>query len=305
MKRQTHKFQSLLNKAYKKETRPTRLGAKHNEATSTDVQDKWMKNLISQVPHEAGCQMCWQKTNKLTSSEAEQIQLKVSATLAVKGAAVLAFVIPHQFISGLCDQMRAHVTEGAISISLIKVRSRPRSSSQMVRPLNLLQIFLSHGSIFKELLQTNYFCITVVQECDTGNIACQNIVAVGAGFCDNTKAAVIRLGLMEMIVFAKFFCQGEVSSCTFLESCGVADLVTSCYGGRNRKVAQAFVKMSKSIAELEAEMLNVQKLQGPQTSTAWEYQVGRCCFNADRSSEGTLIKSVLSCYLNIQVKKRH
>uniref|UniRef100_A0A3Q3W3D1 Glycerol-3-phosphate dehydrogenase [NAD(+)] n=1 Tax=Mola mola TaxID=94237 RepID=A0A3Q3W3D1_MOLML len=271
MKRQTHKFQSLLNKAYKKETRPTRLGAKHNEATSTDVQDKWMKNLISQVPHEAGCQMCWQKTNKLTSSEAEQIQLKVAAadiTEAVKGAAVLAFVIPHQFISGLCDQMRAHVTEGAISISLIKVRSRPRSSSQMVRPLNLLQIFLSHGSIFKELLQTNYFCITVVQECDTGNIACQNIVAVGAGFCDNTKAAVIRLGLMEMIVFAKFFCQGEVSSCTFLESCGVADLVTSCYGGRNRKVAQAFVKMSKSIAELEAEMLNVQKLQAVQyTST--------------------------------------
>uniref|UniRef100_A0A3Q4AFT4 glycerol-3-phosphate dehydrogenase (NAD(+)) n=1 Tax=Mola mola TaxID=94237 RepID=A0A3Q4AFT4_MOLML len=301
MKRQTHKFQSLLNKAYKKETRPTRLGAKHNEATSTDVQDKWMKNLISQVPHEAGCQMCWQKTNKLTSSEAEQIQLKVSVaaadiTEAVKGAAVLAFVIPHQFISGLCDQMRAHVTEGAISISLIKVRSRPRSSSQMEQKNE------ASGSIFKELLQTNYFCITVVQECDTGNIACQNIVAVGAGFCDNTKAAVIRLGLMEMIVFAKFFCQGEVSSCTFLESCGVADLVTSCYGGRNRKVAQAFVKMSKSIAELEAEMLNVQKLQAflPLTNSR-----GRCCFNADRSSEGTLIKSVLSCYLNIQVKKRH
>ncbi|XP_054915192.1 glycerol-3-phosphate dehydrogenase 1-like protein [Poeciliopsis prolifica] len=226
-----------------------------------------------------------------------------NVTDAVKGASILVFVIPHQFITKLCDEMKPHVTEGAIGISLIKGVDEGPDGLKLISDIirEKLQIDVSvlmganianevadekfcettigaknkaQGQLLKELLQTPNFRITVVPESDTVELcgALKNIVAVGAGFCDglgfgdNTKAAVIRLGLMEMVAFAKMFCKGNVSSDTFLESCGVADLITTCYGGRNRRIAEAFVKTSKSIADLEAEMLNGQKLQGPQTS---------------------------------------
>lgn len=82
---------------------------------------------------------------------------------------------------------------------------------------------------------------------------------------DNTKAAVIRIGLMEMRKFCQMFYSGA-KDVTFFESCGVADLITTCYGGRNRKVAEAHVVTGKSFEQLERELLNGQKLQGPMTA---------------------------------------
>ncbi|XP_034731925.1 glycerol-3-phosphate dehydrogenase [NAD(+)], cytoplasmic [Etheostoma cragini] len=223
---------------------------------------------------------------------------------ASSDADILVFVIPHQFVGKVCDTIKGKIKTDALGISLIKGVDEGPDGLKLISDViqEKLDIAMSvlmganianevadekfcettigcknknHGALLKELMQTNNFRVTVVEECDVVEIcgALKNIVAVGAGFCDglgfgdNTKAAVIRLGLMEMIAFARIFCTaGPVSSATFLESCGVADLITTCYGGRNRKVAEAFVKTGKSIEELEKEMLNGQKLQGPATA---------------------------------------
>uniref|UniRef100_A0A8C7DEN6 Glycerol-3-phosphate dehydrogenase [NAD(+)] n=1 Tax=Oncorhynchus kisutch TaxID=8019 RepID=A0A8C7DEN6_ONCKI len=224
---------------------------------------------------------------------------------AAKEADILVFVIPHQFIGRVCDTMKGKIKSDALGMSLIKGVDEGPDGLKLISDViqEKLSITMSvlmganianevadekfcettigcknteHGALLKELMQTSNFRVTVVEESDVVEIcgALKNIVAVGAGFCDglgfgdNTKAAVIRLGLMEMIAFARIFCTaGPVSSATFLESCGVADLITTCYGGRNRKVAEAFAKGGKSIEELEKEMLNGQKLQGPATAS--------------------------------------
>uniref|UniRef100_A0A8C2ZM42 Glycerol-3-phosphate dehydrogenase [NAD(+)] n=1 Tax=Cyclopterus lumpus TaxID=8103 RepID=A0A8C2ZM42_CYCLU len=224
---------------------------------------------------------------------------------SVKGADILIFVVPHQFIVRVCDTIKDHIKKDAVGMSLIKgVDAGPEGLkliSEVIRgKLGITVTVLmganianevaeekfcettigcrdkAFGPMLKELMQTINFRVTVVEESDVVEIcgALKNIVAVGAGFCDglgfgdNTKAAVIRLGLMEMIAFARLFCTNcQVSPATFLESCGIADLITTCYGGRNRKVGEAFAKTGKSIEQLENELLNGQKLQGPATAS--------------------------------------
>jgi len=59
----------------------------------------------------------------------------------------------------------------------------------------------------------------------------------------------MRIGLVEMWKFANKYCNGDgVQFETFFESCGVADIITTSLGGRNKRVAEAFVLAENKVS---------------------------------------------------------
>ncbi|KAF7563298.1 hypothetical protein G7046_g839 [Stylonectria norvegica] len=130
---------------------------------------------------------------------------------------------------------------------------------------------------FRILFHRPYFHVQLVSDVAGVSLsgALKNIVALAAGFVDgrgwgdNAKAAIMRIGLMEMVKFGKEFFGETVQTATFTESsAGVADLITSCSGGRNFRCAKISVEKGLSVQEVEAQELNGQKIQG--TTTAEE-----------------------------------
>jgi len=222
---------------------------------------------------------------------------------ATQGATVLIFVLPHQFVASVCSQLKGLVTNNCKAITLIKgvdiQQDRVVLFSEKIKEIlgissccALMGANIGHevaaeqfcettigydveanGRLFQELFHMSFFRVSMQPDVAGVEIcgALKNIVAIAAGFCDglglgtNTKAAVIRIGLMEMIKFAKTFFN-NVKSETFFESCAIGDLITTCFGGRNRKIAEAFIKTGKTFEELEKELLNGQKLQGVSTT---------------------------------------
>uniref|UniRef100_A0A914Y5V7 Glycerol-3-phosphate dehydrogenase [NAD(+)] n=1 Tax=Panagrolaimus superbus TaxID=310955 RepID=A0A914Y5V7_9BILA len=223
-----------------------------------------------------------------------------------KDADILVFVIPHQFVTRVSNLLKGKIKQDSIAISLIKGLSTSKSdgiklvSTEIKEILNIDVAVLmganlapevandnyceatigirkkqENGAMLKKLFHTNNFRINVVEDIEATELcgALKNIVACAAGFSDglgygdNTKAAIIRLGMMEIIRFVNQYYPGAHLS-TFFESCGLADLVTTCYGGRNRRVCEAYVKFmdTKSLAEIEKEILKGQSAQGPLTA---------------------------------------
>jgi len=225
----------------------------------------------------------------------------------VEGADILLFCAPHQFIHGICKQLIGKVKRDAIAISLTKgMRVRadgPQLISQMVRKylgidcsvlmganiaadIGKEQLSeavigynnLENAKLFKKLLERSYFTINLLPDA-AGAEMCgtlKNIVAVAAGMVDgfeygpNSKAAIMREGLAEMRNLSQAL-YSTVRDETFFDSCGVADLIATCYGGRNRFVAMEWTKawragQPKTFDALERDLLNGQKLQGVLTS---------------------------------------
>ncbi|CAE6434616.1 unnamed protein product [Rhizoctonia solani] len=223
---------------------------------------------------------------------------------AIEGATALIFVLPHQFLPSVLKTMRGHVSHLARAVSLIKgvqvegtrISTFPTVISSVLvaedkfcestlgvppAPMTTppdeeaqLHTF-SESHLWHRLFQTHTFRIRVVQDvegvCLCGGL--KNVIAFAAGFSDGLGltprgcvAAIMRIGLLELKDFCLEFFPSTRASTFLEESCGVADIMTSCLSGRNRLIAELMVKTGKGFPELEEENLNGQKLQGPQTA---------------------------------------
>ena len=129
--------------------------------------------------------------------------------------------------------------------------------------------------VIKKLFHRPYFHVRTVKDIVGVSLggALKNVVALAAGFVDglgwgdNAKAAVMRTGIVEQVRFGEKFFPDTFDPTTMTEeSCGVADMITSCSGGRNFRCAKISVQKGLSIEEVERTELNGQKLQGTDTA---------------------------------------
>merc|ERR1712093_607082 len=202
---------------------------------------------------------------------------------AVEGANALIFVIPHQFIAKTCEQLEGKIAKGTHGISLVKGGQIHIFSEVISERLGIECAALSGANIanevaqdsfsettigcrdidvakkWQQLFETEKFRVAVSEDVVGVSLggALKNVVAVAAGLIDgmkwgnNAKAAIMRIGLLEMKRFSLEFFPGTQPDTFVQESAGVADLITSCLGGRNHKVAAAFVTKGKSFEDLE------------------------------------------------------
>lgn len=165
---------------------------------------------------------------------------------------------------------------GSSQVDLIAPNGQPGERSTLLEPLPADYPPLNHANI-KRLFHTHYFHVRMVSDVAGVSLggALKNVVALAAGWVDglgwgnNAKAAIMRVGILEEVKFGRKYYGNSARAETFTEeSCGVADMITSCSGGRNFRCAKLSVERGISIDEVERTELNGQKLQG--TSTAYE-----------------------------------
>ncbi|WVQ97429.1 glycerol-3-phosphate dehydrogenase (NAD(+)) [Kwoniella sp. CBS 9459] len=225
----------------------------------------------------------------------------------VKDATLIVFVVPHQFLHTVLSELSRPgvLTPGARAISAIKgvevngtdietfaslIEGRVGTPCSALSGANIA-LEVAQGQfcettigcpthedslLWQAVFDAPTFRVTAVEDVNGVSLggALKNIVALAAGFVDglgfggNTKAAILRIGLKEMTEFCLEFFEGSQRATFSNESAGIADLITTCYGGRNRKCAEEFAKSGQPFDVIEKKLLNGQKLQG--TATAEE-----------------------------------
>ncbi|EDO18061.1 hypothetical protein Kpol_1045p48 [Vanderwaltozyma polyspora DSM 70294] len=168
---------------------------------------------------------------------------------------------------------------GALSGANIAMEVAKKKWSETTVAYQMPEDFRGKGKdvdhqVLKALFHRPYFHVSVIDDVAGISIAgaLKNVVALGCGFVEglgwgnNAAAAIQRVGLGEIIKFGQMFFPESSVETYYKESAGVADLITTCSGGRNVKVGKMMAKTGKTALECENELLNGQSAQGIITS---------------------------------------
>uniref|UniRef100_A0A803MUK8 Glycerol-3-phosphate dehydrogenase [NAD(+)] n=1 Tax=Chenopodium quinoa TaxID=63459 RepID=A0A803MUK8_CHEQI len=174
----------------------------------------------------------------------------------VRDANMLVFVTPHQFVDGVCKRLAGKLRGDVEAISLIKgmeIAEEKFSEATLGYSENK-----EVADRWARLFATPYFAVTTIQDVEGVELCgtLKNVVAIAAGFVDG-----LDMGTNSKVSKVLSHVAARVIRTVYL-----ARFVA--VGGRNRKVAEAFAIHGgkRPFKELEAEMLQGQKLQGVSTA---------------------------------------
>ncbi|GMM57259.1 glycerol-3-phosphate dehydrogenase (NAD(+)) [Maudiozyma humilis] len=164
---------------------------------------------------------------------------------------------------------------GALSGANIATEVAKENWSETTVAYHIPEDFRGEGydvdhKVLKALFHRPYFHVSVIEDVAGISVsgALKNVVALGCGFVEglgwgnNASAAIQRVGLGEIIKFGQMFFPESRVETYYQESAGVADLITTCAGGRNVKVAKLMAESGLSALEAEKKLLNGQSAQG-------------------------------------------
>lgn len=213
------------------------------------------------------------------------------AEIAVRGATVVVSVVPSQFVRGVLEDVRPHLSDGVQLVSASKgietssllrmdevfaqvlpasamarftVLSGPSFAKEVATQVPTAVVVASHSITARaraqELFQTDQFRVYTnpdVVGVELGG-ALKNVVAIatgmvaGLGLGYNTQAALITRGLAEITRLG--LSQGATAG-TFAGLAGMGDLVLTCTGplSRNRTVGERLGK-GESLADVTRDM---------------------------------------------------
>ncbi|CCE66220.1 hypothetical protein TPHA_0P00620 [Tetrapisispora phaffii CBS 4417] len=220
--------------------------------------------LVFNIPHQFLRRICAQLKGHINPN-ARAISCLKGFELTEKGVRLLSDYIEDEL----------NITCGALSGANIAMEVAKKKWSETTVAYHMPEDYRGDGydvnhDVLKALFHRPYFHVSVIEDVAGISIAgaLKNVVALAVGFVEglgwgnNAAAAIQRVGLGEIIKFGQtFFPESKVET-YYKESAGVADLITTCSGGRNVKVARLMATSGKSAEECEKELLNGQSAQG-------------------------------------------